>query len=55
MFILVIRNTQEMKWFNNSNTSDVTIINEIQLDQVLSGENIETRKQEILTNTKYRF
>ena len=55
MFILVIRNTQEMKWFNNSNTSDVTIINETQLDQVLSGENIETRKQEIITNTKYRF
>lgn len=55
MFILVIRNTQEMKWFNNSNTSDVTIINETQLDQVLSGKDIETRKQEIITNTKYRF
>jgi len=55
MFILIIRGTQEMKWFNNSNTNDVSIINEEQLDRVLAGENIQVRKQEVVTDIKYRF
>ena len=55
MFILVLRGTQEIKWFNNSNTSDVIVINENQLDQVLAGENVITRKQDKISDIKYRF
>lgn len=55
MFILIIRGTQEMKWFNNSNTSEVSIINESQLDEVLSGKIINTRKQDVVSSIKYRF
>lgn len=55
MFVLVIRGTQELKWFNNSNMSDVTVINEEQLDKVLAGEDVITRKHEFVTDIKYRF
>ena len=55
MFILVLRNTQEVKWFNNSNTSDITVINEKQLEEVLKGNDVITRKQESVTDIKYRF
>lgn len=55
IFTLVLRNTQEVAWFNNSNTSKVITINEQQLDKILAGETIETREQENIVNTKYRF
>lgn len=55
IFTLVLRNTQEVAWFNNSNTSKVITINEEQLDRVLTGEEIQTREHEKITNTKFRF
>lgn len=55
MFTLVLRGTQEEKWFNNSNTTDVIVINEEQLDQVLAGKEVITRSHEYNTNSKYRF
>lgn len=55
IFTLVLRGTQELNWFNNSNTSRVTTINEAQLDRILAGESIETREREIVTNTKFRY
>ena len=55
MFILVIKGTQEIKWFANSNTSDYMVINEEQLDKILAGEIIETRKQEFISDYKFRF
>lgn len=55
IFTLVLKGTQELNWFNNSNTSKVVTINEEQLDKVLAGESIETREREIITNTKLRF
>ena len=55
IFTLVLRGTQEVNWFNNSNTSKVITINEEQLEKVLAGESIETRERETVTNTKFRF
>jgi len=55
IFTLVLKGTQEVNWFNNSNTSKVTTINEEQLDKVLAGESIETRQRENIVNTKFRF
>lgn len=55
IFTLVLRNTQEVNWFNNSNTSKVITINEEQLDKVLAGEEIQTREHDNVVNTKYRF
>ncbi len=55
IFTLVLKGTQEVNWFNNSNTSKVVTINEEQLDKVLAGESIETRERETITNTKFRF
>lgn len=55
IFTLVLRGTQELNWFNNSNTSRVTTINEEQLNKVLAGETIETRERENIVNTKFRF
>ena len=55
IFTLVLRGTQEVNWFNNSNTSKVITINEEQLEKVLNGETIETRKQNNIVNTKFRF
>ena len=55
IFTLVLKGTQEVNWFNNSNTSKVITINEEQLDRVLAGENVETRERENITNTKFRF
>lgn len=55
IFTLVLKGTQEVNWFNNSTTSKVITINEEQLDKVLSGESIETRERESITNTKFRF
>jgi ERCC4-related helicase len=55
IFTLVLKGTQEVNWFNNSNTSKVITINEEQLDKILAGESIETRERENISNTKYRF
>lgn len=55
IFTLVLKGTQEVNWFNNSNTSKVITINEEQLDKVLKGESIETREHENIINTKFRF
>lgn len=55
IFTLVLRGTQEVNWFNNSNTSKVITINEEQLEKVLNGESIETRERENIVNTKFRF
>ena len=55
IFTLVLRGTQEVNWFNNSNTSKVITINEEQLERVLNGESIETRERETIANTKFRF
>lgn len=55
IFTLVLKGTQEVNWFNNSNTSKVITINEEQLDKVLAGESIETRERENIVNTKFRF
>lgn len=55
MFILVLRGTQEQKWFSNSNTTNVTVINEEQLTQVLNGEDVHTRPHDIVEDPKFRF
>ena len=55
MFTLVIRGTQEVKWFANSNTTDVIVIDESQLDDVLAGKPIESRKHNLIADTKFRF
>ena len=55
IFTLVLRGTQEVNWFNNSNTSKVITINEEQLERVLNGESIQTRERENIVNTKFRF
>ena len=55
IFTLVLKGTQEVNWFNNSNTSKVITINEEQLEKVLNGESIETRQRENIANTKFRF
>lgn len=55
IFTLVLKGTQEVNWFNNSNTSKVITINEDQLDKVLNNEPIETREREVVVNTKFRF
>lgn len=55
IFTLVLRGTQEVNWFNNSNTSKVITINEEQLKKVLMGEEIQTREHDNIVNTKFRF
>ena len=55
IFTLVIAGTQEVKWFANSKTASVITINEDQLDQVLKGEQIETREREYTPNLEFRF
>ena len=55
LFTLVIRGTQEWNWFQNSATTNYTVINESQLDKVLTGEIIETRERENVEDKKFRF
>lgn len=55
IFTLLIRGTQEVNWHRNSAGSNYITINESQLGDVLSGKIVETRQQENITNTKYRF
>lgn len=55
IFNLVLKGTQDYKWFQNSATSNYIVINEEQLDKVLNYENIETRERETIENKTYRF
>lgn len=55
LFTLVIRGTQEWNWFQNSITTNYTVINESQLDEVLAGKTIETRERENVEDKKFRF
>lgn len=55
IFTLILRGTQEVTWFANSRTAKVITINEEQLDQVLAGEQIETRERKYSENIEFRF
>ena len=55
LFTLVIKGTQEWNWFQNSATTNYTVITEEQLDKILLGEEIETRTRENVEDKKYRF
>lgn len=56
MFTLVINNTQEVKWFNNSNTTSyITIDSEEKLQKVLNHEEIESRERDFGETKNYRF
>jgi hypothetical protein len=55
IFTLLIRGTQEVNWHRNSAEAGYITIDEYQLGDVLSGKIVETRQQENITNTKYRF
>lgn len=55
IFTLLIRGTQEVNWHRNSASPGYIVINEQQLDDVLDGKIVETRQQENVENTKYRF
>ena len=54
-FTLLIKGTQEVNWFRNSATTEYQVINEQQLDDILSGKTIETRQRENIENKEYRF
>lgn len=56
LFTLVIRGTQEWRWFQNSNTSNNAIVlSEDQLKLVLSGEELITRQRDQFEDTEFRF
>ena len=55
IFTLLIRGTQEVNWHRNSSSPGYMIINESQLDEILAGNIVETRQQNNIENTKYRF
>lgn len=55
LFTLVIKGTQEWNWFQNSATTNYTVLTEQQLDQVLAGKEIITRERENVEDKKYRF
>lgn len=55
IFTLLIRGTQEVNWHRNSATPGYITIDESQLEDVLNGKIIETRQQNNIENTKYRF
>lgn len=55
IFVLVIKNTVEESWFNRAHKDmSYVTIDEKQLQQVLDGNNIETRQREDIV-TSYRF
>ena len=54
-FTLLIKGTQEVNWFRNSVTTEYQVINEQQLEDILSGKIIETRQRENVENKEYRF
>lgn len=56
MFTLVIKDTVEYKWFQNSlKSNNVQVIDENQLDKILAGEEIQTRNREILEDLTFRY
>lgn len=56
IFTIVINNTQEVKWFNNSNTANyITIDTEEKLQKVLNHEEIESRERDFGETKNYRF
>lgn len=56
LFTLVIRGTQEWRWFQNSNTSkNATVLSEDQLKLILSGEELITRQRDQFEDTEFRF
>lgn len=55
LFTLIIKGTQEWKWYQNSSTTKAQILNEDQLDMVLKGFDVETRDRDIFTDTEFRF
>ncbi len=56
MFTLVIKDTVEYKWFQNSlKGNNVQVIDENQLDKVLAGEEIQIRNREILEDLTFRY
>ena len=54
LFTLVIRDTVEEKWYQNSSTSNYTIIDEEGLDKLLSGEQF-TPKREKEVQMMFKF
>lgn len=56
MFTLVIRNTVDEIWFNNSNSNQNYItINENQLEQILQNKNISIRPKLGLVDIENRY
>ena len=55
LFTLILRDTQEWKWFQNSNISDTIVIDEYQLDDILNGKEVITRTRDQIEDIKYRF
>ena len=56
MFTLVIADTQEIKWFANSNTSDYIVIDsEDKLNKVLNYEDIQSRQIQFNIDYNNRF
>jgi ERCC4-related helicase len=56
MFTLVLKGTQEVKWFNNSNTTECIVLDtEEKLKKVLNHEEIESREREFSENLQFRF
>lgn len=56
LFTLIIAGTQEFGWWRNSKTSsNYTIINEDQLDDILTGKKITSRKIDNDINKNFRF
>lgn len=56
MFTLVIKDTVEYKWFQNSlKSNNVQVIDESQLDKILAGKEVQTRNREILEDLTFRY
>ena len=56
LFTLIIAGTQEFGWWRNSKTSsNYVIIDEEQLDDILAGNEIQSRKIDDNSNINFRF
>jgi superfamily II DNA or RNA helicase len=56
LFVLVIKDTVEIRWFNNSNTIPYTTLTEQELNKMLIGEEyIETRNKKSTGDIVFRF
>lgn len=56
IFTLIIAGTQEFGWWRNSKTSsNYVIIDEEQLDDILAGNEIQSRKIDDNSNINFRF